>query len=327
MLEVHNQSGLEAALNDAARKGGGLSFDGSVDPVAITGMIDVKLSDLGETGPQFFFNGLRLSSVNTDGTTPCIRFHGNVKRLVIADLNVFGNAYAAAGCGNGVEIISEGGAIWLSTFRNIQSSWCRSAGIRVQGDVFENSWYSMDAKDNFGNGMEYSNIGGVISNNMMYGSNLSRNVQAGIALLDGCGSVDMFGGSMITNGLCGINATNGIRSVDGINGENTGQALIVVPFSAYPTIVTRCNMSSSGLVNPANPDSRPSQYVIIGATQNVSDAGCYVTPYGDEPPDMSVRAPSAASAAVMREPPRHGRSQPPSRSAMLQPPQAGRQRN
>ena len=327
MLEVRNQSDLEAALNDAASRGGGISFDGSVDPVKVDGTLEVRLKDLGETGPQIFFNGLRIESTNRDGATTCLRFKGNVKRLTLADLNVFGNAYDTPGCGLGIEVISENGAVWLSTFRNIQSSWCGGSGMRFDGEVFENSFYSLDAKDNRGNGIEFSNQHGIVSNCMLYGTNASRNIQAGFALLDGCGSVDLWGGSMITNGSCGIDAPNGIRRVDGVNGENTGQSLVLVPFSAWGTIITGCSMSSSGLVNPYNPDAKPSQYVVMGATDRVADGFCYVAPYGNNPPEMNVRAPGAVSASVMREPPKEWRRQPPSRASMIQPPQGGRHQN
>lgn len=317
LVEIKSQHDLETRLNDAAAKGGGLVFDGSVAPVDINGTVEVRLKDLGEVGAQFMFNGLRLNSTNGDGVTPCIRFIGNTKRLTIADLNVFGGAYASAGCGNGVEVMSEGGAVWLSTFRNIQSSWCRAAGIRVQGEVFESAFYSLDVKDNYGHGIEFSNASGVISNCMVYGTNASRNVKAGVALLDGCGSVDLIGGSMISNGSCGIDAGNGIRNARYINGENTGETLIRIPFSAYPSQIVGCNMSSSGIVNPYNPDNKPAQYVIMGATQNVMDRDCYVTPYGANPPEMSVRAPAsrAGEQKVGQWP-----KQPPSRSSTLYPP-------
>lgn len=288
LVQIKNQGELEAALNDTAQKGGGLSFDGSVDPIKIDGTLEVALRDLGEAGPKFLFNGLRVESTNTDGVTCCLRFKGNTKRLAINQLDVFGNAYASPGCGNGVEVCSDGGAIWLSKFTEINSSWCRGAGIRFQGDVFENVMTSLDAKDNFGNGIEFSNIGGVISNLMAYGTNASRNVGFGVAMQDGAGSLDMFGGSMITNGLGGIDAPNGIRSVLYVNGENTGESLINVPSAGWGTRIIGCNMSSNGLINPAQPDAKPARFVIGSSDRNVIERDCFVAPYGDNPPQMSV---------------------------------------
>ena len=117
--------------------------------------------------------------------------------------------------------------------------------------------YSLKSKDCRGQGIVFSNQGGVVSNMMMYGTNSSRNVGWGMDLQAGCNSVDMFGGSFVLNGGGGINCPNGFRFMIAPNGENTGETMINMPFAAYPATVIAANLSSNGrTLNPANPHSR-----------------------------------------------------------------------
>jgi hypothetical protein len=90
LVQVKNQAELEAALNDTAQKGGGLSFDGNVDPIKIDGTLEVALRDLGEAGPKFLFNGLRVESTNTNGLINPAQPNAKPARFVIgsSDRNV-----------------------------------------------------------------------------------------------------------------------------------------------------------------------------------------------------------------------------------------------
>lgn len=289
MLQPKNQKELLSMLQGCADNGGSVTFDGSIPAIDVTSTIEVNVKSLGDAGPVFNFNGLRLNSKITDGVSSCIRFKGESRGMQISGLNVYGGGYDNIGCGHGIELVTSGGAMWLCTFRNLFASWCRKDGIRVQGDVFESSFYDMVCKDNFGNGMSYSNIGGIVSNCMMYGTNLSRNVLFGLDLQDGTQSVDMFGGSFVQNGLGGINGP--IRSAFGVNGENTGLSLFTAPSVGYPSKIIACNMSSDGRVtHSAQPNAQVSQYVITPSNAVCNDVECYVTPYGSNP-TMKVRGP------------------------------------
>lgn len=288
-----NQAELQALLQAAADAGTGITFDGSL-VIPVTGRIDVNLTDTGDFGPQFHFNGMRLVSQNTDGTTACIRFMGTSKFLHIGHLNVFGNHYATPGCGNGIEIFSQDGPILLATFDKLIATWCGADGIRIMGDVYESETYSLRCKDNGGNGCAISSAGGVISNIQMHGNNLSRNRGHGLSLQDGAGSVDLFGGSHINNDAGGIDAPNGCRTIIAPNGENTGEVFINMPFSAYPSTIIGANLSSAGVgsMSPTRPSSR---YCIKAPPTNLTQHDNYVTPYSDgtdpAPTNMALLAP------------------------------------
>ena len=68
-----------------------------------------------------------------------------------------------------------GGDIALSTFSNLVASYCGGHGIVFKGAIFESDTYSLKSKDCRGQGIVFSNQGGVVSNMMMYGTNSSRN--------------------------------------------------------------------------------------------------------------------------------------------------------
>lgn len=288
-----NQAELQTMLQAAADAGTGVSFDGSL-VIPVTGRIDVNLTDTGDFGPTFNFNGMRLVSQNTDGTTAVIRFMGASKFLSISQLNVFGNGHASSGCGNGIEIFSAGGPILLFVLRELVATWCGADGIRIMGDIYEGETYSLRAKDNRGNGCAISSAGGVISNIQMHGNNLSRNRSYGLALEDGASSVDVIGGSHINNNIGGIFAPNGLRTAAFINGENTGEVLISMPGSAYTSTVIGCNLSSAGYpCAPNDPLSKTSMYVIGPVPPaNLVQHDNYVTPYGPQAPaGMAVLKP------------------------------------
>jgi hypothetical protein len=158
--------------------------------------------------------------------------------------------------------------------------------------VFESSAYALSAKDCKGNGIEFSNAGGIISNMMVYGGNFSRCFGYGMAMLDGANSVDVIGGSFVNNSLGGISAPNGIRTVAFTNGENTGQYFLSGSFGGYQDNVVGANLSSNGR-QTSGPNALPSRGLVKGPGANAVLANCFVTPYTENnqpaPTNMVVR--------------------------------------
>lgn len=293
-----NEAELRSLLAAHAAAGGGLSFDGTAPTITVSSTITVNLSDTGDGGCGFNFNGLRLASAGGLGTAPLIEFvvTGFPHRyLSISGLNVFG-AYPNKDGGAGILVrTAGGGAVVYATFRELAGSWMAGPAIRFQGDVFESSAYALSAKDCGGNGIEFSNAGGIVSNFMVYGGNFSRCFGFGMALLDGANSVDVLGGSFVNNSLGGISASNGIRSVWGANGENTGQAFLTGSFGGYPSTINGCNLSSNGRL-VSGPNAKPSQYLIMGQPRgSLVQINNYVTPYTENtqpaPTNMAVLGP------------------------------------
>lgn len=286
-----NETELKALLTAHASAGGGLSFDGTAPAISVSDTITVNLTDTADGGCAFNFNGLRLQSAGNLGTKPLIEFVASGfshRYLSVSGLSVFG-AYPNRDGGVGILVRTQnGGQIVYATFRELAASWMGGAAIRFQGDVFESSAYALSSKDCGGNGIEFSNAGGIISNFMLYGTNASRCVGYGMSLQDGADSVDLFGGSFINNLAGGIDAPNGFRNILFPNGENTGATFINMPFSAYPSLVIGANLSSAGIF------ANPSRYLLkMGA--NVTQQLNYVTPYSDgtdpAPTNMALLAP------------------------------------
>jgi hypothetical protein len=248
----------------------------------------------GDDGLHFNFNGGRYTSGNNDGATPAFRFRsaggGNIRQVTIDNLTLYGNGYGQAGCGNGIEMLATGGAILLFKLTNMRASWCGQNGFLFKGDLFEGSTYDLVAKDNALSGALFDNNPGVVSNFMMYGTNLSRNRSHGLHTINGVQSIDMFGGSFVNNDVGGVNGA--IRSAYGVNGENTGEVLFDLGFLPYACRIVGCNLSSNGSwTNPANPLSKVSQYLIRTQSRDkLQEVGSYVTPYGT-PIAMAVIAP------------------------------------
>jgi hypothetical protein len=273
--------------------GGGQILDPTTN-LKFPGTVEVLLKDTGDDGLHFNFNGGRYTSGNNDGATPAFRFRssggGNIRQVTIDNLTLYGNGYGQAGCGNGIEVLATGGAILLFKLTNLRASWCGQNGFLFKGDLFEGSTYDLVAKDNTLSGALFDNNPGVVSNFMMYGTNLSRNRNHGLHTINGVQSIDMFGGSFVNNDVGGVNGA--IRSAYGVNGENTGEVLFDLGFLPYPCRIVGCNLSSNGSwKNAANQASKVSQYLIRTQSRDkLQEIGGYVTPYG-APIAMAVIAP------------------------------------
>lgn len=278
-----NETELLALLQGVASSGGGLAFDGSTPPVHLTKTLVVNLSDVGDGGIYINGNGLRLTSDIKDGTTAAIRFIGATRFLTLTGFNLYGGGFDTPGCGNGWEIIASGGDIALCTFSNLVASWCGGDGFVFQGAVFESDTYSLKAKDCKGSGCTYSGAGGVVSNMMMYGSSLSRNNNYGLNLINGAESVDLIGGSFITNGLGGVQGP--IRNAICGNGENTGEFMFNFGATGIPytsTVIGWELSSNHKTTRGEQPNAKVSQAVFDNpGTLNLQQSDNYVSSYTD----------------------------------------------
>lgn len=286
-----NQAELQSmAMAVAAGSLRHLWVDPATPPITLTSTLVLPLVDRDDLGTGYTLSRVPLVWAGSDGVTPAVQVIGAGKHIAVRDILVMGNAFASAGCGNGIEVVSQGGDIWLANFRGLTASWCGKDGVVFRGNVYESTVAELDCKDNggFGAACETPN-GGVISNLRFISPDLSRNRQQGIQLRNGVSSVDMVLGSFINNGTGGIDAENGMRTVAFVNGENTGQILVNMPGSAFPSLALGNSLSSSGI------GANPSTYLIKCPPANLIQQDNTVTPYqapgGPTPPTMAVVAP------------------------------------
>lgn len=286
-----NQAELQSmAMAVAAGSLRHLWIDPATPPITLSSTLTLPLVDRDDLGMGYTLSRVPLVWAGSDGVTPAVQIIGAGKHIAVRDILVMGNAFASAGCGNGIEVVSQGGDIWLANFRGLTVSWCGKDGVVFRGNVYESTVAELDCKDNggFGAACETPN-GGVISNLRFISPDLSRNRQQGIQLRNGVSSVDMVLGSFINNGAGGIDADNGMRTIAFVNGENTGQILVNMPGSAFPSLALGNSLSSSGI------GANPSTYLIKCPPANLIQQDNTVTPYqapgGPTPPTMAVVAP------------------------------------
>ena len=296
LVKVTSAADLQAKLQAVANVGGAIMFDPTT-PVDVPDTIVVTLKDVGEFGPQFYFNGLVLNGTMRDGAKSVIRFAGKTRNMVIADLNIWGNRYATPGAKNGFELEAVDGDIWYFTLRRLAVSYTGADCINIKGSVFEGSIDQPITKDCWGNAMTIDGtpgVGGVPrvpSNIRITSADLSRSHGYGLELIN-ANSVDLMSGSFILNGKGGVKSPRGIRYAGPINGENTGPALFdftgLSP-TEYPTTIMGANLSSDGktYVGP------PSRYLIMAPAVHptIHLVTGYCTPYGGMP-TMAVWAPA-----------------------------------
>lgn len=279
-----NETELQAAVNAvASQSGGGGILRLAPGSIQLTSTLTVPVTDQGDEGVYFDVGRSPMVSGITDGVTPLIKLVGAVKHMIFENLVIFGGAFAGAGCGDGLQIVSSGGPILLSQFANISSSWCGGHGVVIQGDVYENVFPGLDCKNNKGSGLVVSTPnGGVVSNLMIPSPNLSRNNRFGCEVLNFAQSIDLpAGGSFINNFLGGWQGP--IRSASLVNFENTGPAGF--DFSGglpYPATLIGCNLTSDmGTANtPANVSTTLVKYAGANGDGKLNMIGCYVTPEG-----------------------------------------------
>jgi hypothetical protein len=173
------------------------------------------------------------------------------RNLVIEKLNLFGNGYAGARCGDCLKLLApEGdpGSIYKFTLRDIYTAY-GTRGIVLVGAVFEGMGFNIHSENHQGNGIDMENTytpgehQGIVSNVMLIHPNSSRNMGAGIKSVNSC---NMIFGSFILNAEGGVVAPDGLRYAAACNGENTGESVFVVPYAGWGSEVSSNSGSTDG---------------------------------------------------------------------------------
>jgi hypothetical protein len=142
------------------------------------------------------------------------------------------------------------GSIYKSVLRDVYTVYSGANGITLRGAVFESYGDNLHAENCLGHGMEtmhdQTDRGGgrgIISNINIIHPNFSRNKGAGMKCTY---STNVTFGSFVLNAEGGVLAPNGLRYAAGNNGENTGEALFVVPGNDYGSLLVGNEVSSDG---------------------------------------------------------------------------------
>ena len=213
--------------------------------------------------------------------------------LFIEKLSLFGNGYAGARCGSCLKLLApEGdpGAIYRFTLRDIASSY-GTHGVSLVGAIFEGLLDNVHTENHSSDGIHMENTyvpgehQGIVSNVMMVAPNSSRNLGAGIHAVQ---SVNMILGSFVNNAHGGVVAPDGLRAAALCNGENTGEALFVVPSVGWGSDVTMNVASTNGVLAAAKWEDgqwvtvgKPMFYLLDDAGSGVPQARNRIAYYGD----------------------------------------------
>ena len=148
--------------------------------------------------------------------------------------NLYGGGYDRAPCGACLKLrapLGDVGALYKFTLRDIYTSY-GTYGIFLQGAVFEGMCENVHGENHTKDGMymEHTNVGqgnqGIVSNVQLIHPNMSRNFGSGVKSVYSCNAAF---GSFVLNAEAGIVAPEGLRLGFANNGENTGEAVYVVP--------------------------------------------------------------------------------------------------
>jgi hypothetical protein len=201
--------------------------------------------------------------------------------------NLYGGGYDRARCGACLKLRAPSGdigALYKFTLRDVFTSW-GTYGIALQGAVFEGMCENVHGENHAKDGMfmEHTNVGtnspGIVSNIQLIHPNMSRNLGAGIRSVYSCNAAF---GSFVLNAEGGIVAPEGLRVGFANNGENTGEALYVVPRNGYGSYILYSEASTDGRTIARRFDGSRNQWVDVGKpTQYVLAAGSGVTETGN----------------------------------------------
>ena len=214
--------------------------------------------------------------------------------LYLEKFNLDGGGYNRAPCGACLKLrapFGDAGALYKFTLRDIYTS-NGTYGIVLQGAVFEGMCENVHGENHAKDGMYMENLAvgtgapGIVSNIQLIHPNMSRNLGAGVRSVYSCNAAF---GSFILNAEGGIVAPSGLRLGFANNGENTGEALYVVPNNGYGSYVLYSEASTDGKTVARRFDGakndwvtvgKPTLYVVAGAA-GVTEVGNHISSYGD----------------------------------------------
>jgi hypothetical protein len=190
------------------------------------------------------------------------------------------------------------GALYKFTLRDIYTS-CGTYGIVLQGAVFEGMCENVHGENHIKDGMfmEHTNVGqsnpGIVSNVQLIHPNMSRNLGAGVRSVYSNAAF----GSFVLNAEAGIVAPQGLRLGFANNGENTGEAVYVVPRDGYGSYILYSEASTDASTHARRWDGSKNNWVSVGKPTlyllsrgaGVTETGNHIATYGGAQGSSAVR--------------------------------------
>jgi hypothetical protein len=220
--------------------------------------------------------------------------------LFLERFSLYGNGYHGSPCGACLKLHApdgDAGALYKFTLRDIYTSY-GTYGIVLQGAVFEGMCENVHGENHRKDGMlmQHTNLNaanrGVVSNVQLIHPNMSRNLGAGVRSVYSCNAAF---GSFILNAEAGIVAPDGLRIGFANNGENTGEALYVVPSNGYGSNIIYSEGSTDGathsrqMVNGQWVSVGKPQLYLLSGDSRVNQTGNLMSTYGGAVGNRAVR--------------------------------------
>lgn len=304
LIWARNENELRQALQDGLAQGFLPMFDPRTD---IEQSSTIVLEQQKNEGMTWGANGnhAKIRWVGAPGQDMIVirGVKGVANRgLYFEKFNLDGGGYNRAPCGACLKIQApdgDVGALYKFTLRDIFTSY-GTYGVVLQGAVFEGMCENVHCENHVRDGMcmENMNVGkaapGIVSNIQLIHPNMSRNFGAGLRSAYSC---NVAFGSFVLNAEAGIVAPSGLRVGFANNGENTGEALYVVPSNGYGSYLLYSEASTDGRTVARRFDGakndwvaigKPTQYVVAGAP-GVIERGNHISNYGDQSKSTPLR--------------------------------------
>ncbi len=220
--------------------------------------------------------------------------------LFLEKFSLSGNGYKGAPCGACLKLYApdgDEGALYKFTLRDIYTSY-GTYGIVLQGAVFEGMCENVHGENHRKDGMlmQHTNMRrdnrGIVSNVQLIHPNMSRNLGAGVRSVYSCNAAF---GSFILNAEGGIVAPDGLRVGFANNGENTGEAVYVVPSNGYGSNILYSEGSTDGSTHAREfvdgqwkSVGKPQLY-LLSRGHGVNETGNHIATYGNAVGNRGIR--------------------------------------
>ena len=191
----------------------------------------------------------------------------------------------------------DAGSLYKFTLRDIYTAY-GTYGIVLQGAVFEGMCENVHGENHRKDGMfmQHTNVNkdnrGIVSNVQLIHPNMSRNLGAGVRSVYSCNAAF---GSFVLNADGGIVAPEGLRVGFANNGENTGEAVYVVPSNGYGSNILYSEGSTDGatharqFVNGEWVSVGKPQLYLLSRGAGVNETGNHVATYGGAIGNRAIR--------------------------------------
>jgi hypothetical protein len=303
LIWARNETEFRQALQDGIAEGFLPMFDPRTDiELSSTIVLEQKKNE----GMTWGANGnhAKIRWVGPGGQDMIViqEVKGPNRGFYFEKFNLYGGGYNRAPCGACLKLralLGDVGALYKFTLRDIYTSF-GTYGIYLQGAVFEGMCENVHSENHTKDGMymEHTNVGqgnqGIVSNVQLIHPNMSRNFGAGVRSVYSCNAAF---GSFINNADGGIVAPEGLRVGFANNGENTGEAVYVVPSNGYGSYILYSEASTDGSTHARRWDGAKNDWVSVGKPTlyllsrgaGVTETGNHVATYGGAMKSSAVR--------------------------------------